>query len=131
MIEVYSDMASKVVSGPPIPLHIVEDHNEALEHIYNAIGAKRLPFTGICFVHFDSHPDLLSPDLSVDHIYDKETLLDAVSIADWILPAVYAGHFECVVWLKPPWACQIQDGRHTLIVGKHRVNNKIRSKNYH
>ena len=47
------------------PVHVVEDHNEALTHIYRAIARKRLPFRGTVLLHFDAHPDLLSPDIQV------------------------------------------------------------------
>lgn len=46
-------------------VHIVEDHDEALHHVHRAIGSKKLPFSGIGLIHFDSHPDLLSPSLQV------------------------------------------------------------------
>ncbi len=50
---------------PPLPVTIVEDHDEALPVIYRAIGKKLLPFHSIGLVHFDAHPDLLSPDIKV------------------------------------------------------------------
>ncbi|XP_019849876.1 PREDICTED: UPF0489 protein C5orf22 homolog isoform X2 [Amphimedon queenslandica] len=103
-----------------LAIHIVEDHNEVLEYIYSDIGKKILPFTGICLVHFDSHPDLLAPqDMPADRVYDKENLFESLSIGDWILPAVYAGHFTSIVWIKPPWSNQIPTGQHMLSVGKH------------
>ena len=117
-------MASKLSSH--IPVHIVEDHNEALEHIYRAIGSKTLTFSDICMLHLDSHPDLLLPNIPADLIFDKDVLLDSVSIADWILPAVYAGHLGCIVWIKPQWADQMQDGVYKLGVGKHLVNGQMR-----
>ena len=114
-------------STKSLPIHIVEDHNEALEHIYRAIGSKKLPYTGICLLHLDAHPDLLSPDLPADLVYEKETLYETISISDWILPAVYAGHFNSIVWLKPPWSMQMTDGCYQLTVGRHRENGMIRS----
>ena len=48
-----------------ISAHVVEDHDEALPLIYRAIGAKRLPLKTIGLVHFDAHPDLLSPNIQV------------------------------------------------------------------
>ena len=53
-------------------------------------------------------------------------LYASTSIADWILPALYSGHVSCVVWLKPPWADQIPDGVHTLIIGSHKTTGLIR-----
>ena len=49
-----------------LPVHVVEDHDEALPLIYRAIGSKRVPFEGLAFVHFDAHPDLLCPDILVN-----------------------------------------------------------------
>lgn len=53
-----------------IHVHVVEDHDEALHHVHRAIGSKKLPFSGIGLIHFDSHPDLLSPNLQV-RIHDR------------------------------------------------------------
>ena len=54
-----------------VPVHVVEDHDEALPLIYRGIGSKKLPFTGICLVHFDAHPDLLSPNIQVETVIQK------------------------------------------------------------
>ena len=52
-------------SPHPLPVAIVEDHDEALPLLYRAIGSRRLPFNSITLVHFDAHPDLLSPNIKV------------------------------------------------------------------
>ena len=41
-----------------------------------------------------------------------------MTISDWILPAVYQHHFTTVIWVKPPWATQIQSGKHKIEIGK-------------
>ena len=110
----------------PLPVHVFEDHDEALVHIYRMIGAKKLPFSGNCLVHFDSHPDLLLPDMMADDVFTKDALFAQTSIADWILPAVYAGLLSCIVWLKPCWSQQIQDGTYELVVGKDNASGKMR-----
>ena len=62
--------------------------------------------------------------MHADSVFDPDTLYDATSIPDWILPLVrcplgapmrtgdrrqvYAGHIATVVWIKPPWADQIE-----------------------
>lgn len=51
-----------------LPVHVVEDHDEALPHIYRAIAKKWLPFRGSVLLHFDSHPDLLSPEMNVNDV---------------------------------------------------------------
>lgn len=84
-----------------MPCFIVDDHNEILKHIYRAIGSGHLPFEGITLVHFDSHPDLSVPDaLAADCVRRPAELFSQISIADFILPAVYAGHISRVIWLR-------------------------------
>ena len=108
-------------------IQVVEDHNEALNAIYQYIGAKRLDFDHLVLVHFDSHPDLGIPaELEADQIYQKETLLNALSIENWIIPAVYAGHLDTVVWVKPPWSTQIDSGCFKFSVGKDKTSGRIR-----
>ena len=115
-------------STAPLTVHVVEDHHEVLPHIHKAtrqsghlnpdnptitltltltpkaIRDKRLPFRGNTLVHFDAHPDMLFPaEVPAEVIYEPHQLYDDISIADWILPLVYAGHVDRVVWLKPAW----------------------------
>ncbi|XP_060002902.1 UPF0489 protein C5orf22 homolog isoform X1 [Lagenorhynchus albirostris] len=110
-----------------LPVWVVEDHQEVLPFIYRAIGSKHLPASNISFVHFDSHPDLLIPvNMPADTVFDKETLFGELSIENWIIPAVYAGHFSHVIWLHPTWAQQIREGRHHFLVGKDISTTTIR-----
>ncbi|ELU14785.1 hypothetical protein CAPTEDRAFT_210011 [Capitella teleta] len=104
---------------------VVEDHDEALKHIYRQIGAKQLSAQTLTLLHFDSHPDLLIPkNLAADSIFNKEEVIQALSIENWILPAVYAGHISTVIWVRPPWSHQLRDGSYSFSVGEH--NNSIR-----
>ena len=43
-----------------------------------------------------------------------------LSIESWILPLVYLGIFDTVVWVRPPWANQIPDGSYNFKVGKRK-----------
>ena len=45
-----------------INVGLVDDHNEALNFYYKLIARKKIPFKGLCLVHFDSHPDLALPE---------------------------------------------------------------------
>lgn len=124
-----SIMAARVPaagSRRPLPVHVFEDHDEALVHIYRFIGSKKLTFSGNCLVHFDSHPDLLLPDMMADEAFNKDALFAQISIADWITPAVYAGHLSHIVWLKPSWSQQIEDGCYQLVVGQDSGSGKLR-----
>lgn len=52
-------------------------------------------------------------------VFDKVLLLEAVNIENWILPPIYGGHIDHVVWMKPPWAGQIPTGRYDFEVGEY------------
>ena len=99
-----------------LPVWICENHDEVLYYIHRAIASRHVSFENITVLHLDSHPDL--------------TYLvkygGGHSIADWILPAVYAGHINRVIWVKPPWADQITDGIFHFKVGKHKETGFIR-----
>lgn len=110
-----------------LPVHVVEDHNQVIPIIYRCIGSKHLPLNGNLLLHLDSHPDMSIPvDMPADTVWDKFELYNRLSIENWIIPAVYAGHFQTVIWCKPPWAKQFDDGRYIFTVGKHKINKNIR-----
>ena len=80
---------------PKIPIFIVENHNDVLEFIYRCLGARYLPFANNRIIHFDSHPDMTIPKyMPSEFVRDKDRLLEALSIENWLMPTVYAGHFS-------------------------------------
>ncbi|BET01826.1 chromosome 5 open reading frame 22 [Nesidiocoris tenuis] len=102
-----------------LPCFVVEDHHEVIPCLYRLMGAKKLPLSDNLLIHFDSHPDMLIPkNMNADVVFEKEKLFDELSIENWILPACYAGHFNRLIWIKPPWASQMPEGEYSFFVGK-------------
>lgn len=110
-----------------LPIEVVENHDAVLYPIQRAIASKYLPFTGTTLVHFDAHPDLTIPaKMPAEWVFDTPRLAEAVSIADWILPAVYAGHINRVIWVKPEWADQMQGETRRFYIGRHKKTGYLR-----
>ncbi|GBG26280.1 UPF0489 protein C5orf22 [Hondaea fermentalgiana] len=107
-----------------LPVYVSGDHNEALESLHAAIRVGEVAFSGLAMLHVDSHPDLMVPPrMPADLVFKPRELhwelaKSETGIAEFILPAVYAGHLERLVWLRPTWADQLPDGQWEFKVGK-------------
>lgn len=108
---------------PSIPIFIVENHNEILEFIYRCLASRHLPFQNNKIIHFDSHPDMAVPrNMPAEFVYDKEKLFNAISIENWLMPTVFAGHISKLFWIKPSWSQQIKNGNYNFIIGRYNDN---------
>lgn len=75
-----------------IPVFIVDYHNDVLEFIYRCLATRHLPLERNILVHFDSHPDMVvARDIPASASYDKDIMLNELSIENWIMPTLYAG----------------------------------------
>ena len=107
----------------PLPVFVVEEHCEALLCLHRCMRRGVLPLEGSVCVHFDAHPDLsLPPDLDARLVFQPRALLQKLretdsGIAEWMLPLVFAGHVSRIVWVRPPWSYQIDDGEFAFHVG--------------
>lgn len=110
-----------------IPIYVVEEHNDALQFIYSAIGGKKLPLEGTALLHLDAHPDMLiDRKLKGVEARSGRNVLPLLQIENWIVPAIAAGHINQVVWLRPPWARQFRDGTRPIHVGDHPITGELR-----
>lgn len=64
--------------------------------------------------------------MPAETVYEKDVLIETLSIENWIMPAVYAGHFKNLVWVKPPWANQMHDQSTQFVIGKLKNKGTIR-----
>ncbi|KAG8225172.1 hypothetical protein J437_LFUL006697 [Ladona fulva] len=100
---------------------------KVLPFIYRCMGSKHLPLEGNAIIHLDSHPDMLIPKgMSAEAVWDKNILFEHLSIENWMLPAAYAGHFGALIWVKPPWANQMEDSSSSFQIGQHTSTGQIR-----
>lgn len=105
---------------PNVPIFVVEDHHDVLTFLYRCLGSRHLPLSGNKIVHFDSHPDMCIPKhMPAAYVFSKEDLLDSISIENWLMPMVFAGHVERIVWIKPDWSDQIPKGKFDFNVGEY------------
>lgn len=128
MTEIPTENATSTIKRfKKVPIYVVEEHNEALQFIYNAIGAKKLPLEGTTLVHLDSHPDMLiDRKLKGDDARSGRKVLSMLQIENWIVPATAAGYLNRVIWLRPPWAKQFSDGTRLIRVGDHPTSGLLR-----
>lgn len=104
---------------PKVPIFVVEDHHDVLTFLYRCLGSRHLPLHGNKIIHFDSHPDLCIPKhMPAAYVFNKEDLLDSISIENWLIPTVFAGHVERIVWVRPDWSDQIPKGKFQFNVGE-------------
>ncbi|CAG9796447.1 unnamed protein product [Diatraea saccharalis] len=113
-----------------IPIYVVEEHNDALQFIYSAIGGKKLPIEGTTLLHLDAHPDMLiDRKMKGEQARSGRKVLPLLQIENWIMPAVAAGHLGRVLWLHPPWAKQFTDGSRVIQIGDDATTGLLRVDN--
>lgn len=103
-----------------IPVIVMDQHHDAYKMIRRYIDkVKLLPENGNTIIHLDAHVDELVPEeLQIrPKLESKSTrfrLFGDLGIENWIKNAVNDKCFNHVIWVKPPWALQTEDGHCTL-----------------
>ena len=60
-------------------------------------------------------------------VMSEHFVCSKLSIENWIIPAVYAGHVDTVIWMKPPWAEQMTDRNCSqILLGKDDRSGQIK-----
>lgn len=102
-----------------IPIFIVDYHNDVLAFLYRSLASHHLPLENNILVHFDSHPDMvINRCIPASASYDKDVMLERLSIESWIMPLCFTGQFNRVVWIKNSWCTQIPVGKYYFKVGQ-------------
>lgn len=57
--------------------------------------------------------------MPAEFVRNKTKLLETISIENWLMPTAYAGHFDRLIWIKPQWAHQIDNGGYRFSIGEH------------
>lgn len=86
-----------------IPLAIVNENQDAMEFIQRLLKNGFLPSRNNTLIHVDSKPDLLAPEnMPAADVLDYSKLSQVHDCNSWILPNLYKGLFNGVIWVKPP-----------------------------
>jgi hypothetical protein len=114
-----------------IPLVLVEEHHEAF-YVWNYAALKGwIPSANNTLLHADSHADMALPRLRqpLCSVADLTDLLDFVhrelDISSFIWPAVYAGMFNRVLWLKPQHRTSSGGWRPILVSSKNERHTEF------
>jgi len=115
---------------------IVNEHSDVVPFLHSLWKNKRIPFDGLAFIHFDSHPDLSVPTSStIQDIQNPKILRDILEkdggISEFILPLIVNGHFDQVCWIRPRWSAELPyENSHFWIGNKEKDSNFINKLEY-
>jgi len=116
----------------PLPIFVVDEHNDAMLPFLDALKSKKLPKSGVKMLHYDSHPDLGNIPKSSPFVKDlargkvnKDGLHKLTDIATWITPLALGGFVDEVIWVAGSWCNQIEEGSYDLVCGVHKKTGKL------
>ena len=104
---------------PAVPVFVEEEHDQVLarwyrhwhQHKHAAVGKLRQ--RNNILIHVDTHPDMKANSDSPHHDPLPSSIPDETppeyGIASFILPAVYAGLLDRVIFVRAPWAHQYRE----------------------
>jgi hypothetical protein len=120
----------KKTPPPALRVFVVDNHDDVLQPLCDAMAQKVVPLQGLKVLHYDSHPDMGLPELSADLLdriyagdYDVQSLKPLVDVATWMLPLVWAGHLQEIIWVCGSWCHQMDPGTYHLLIGRDECNS--------
>eukprot|EP00493_Phyllostaurus_siculus_P027255 UN27602 len=124
--------AKRRLKNLPLPIFVVDEHNDAMLPFLDAVKNKKLPKSGVKMLHYDSHPDLGNIPKASKYLNDlgrgkvnKNGIHNLTDIATWITPLVLGGFLDEVIWICGSWCEQIQEGTYELVCGIDKKTGKL------
>jgi len=118
----------------PLPVYVVDEHNDAMLPFYDALKSKKLPRSGVKMLHYDSHPDLGNPTKPTKYMKqlakgkeNKTEIHKITDIATWITPLVQGGFVDEVIWVAGSWCKQIDEGSYELVCGLDKKSGLLKT----
>jgi hypothetical protein len=103
---------------------LVEDHCDIVHFLHALTRSKKIPSQDVKLIHFDSHPDMMPlVEHNVLDCYSYQQLCThlegEMGISQFILPLLYTGQLNSVVWVKSKWAHQFKEGSYNFHIGNY------------
>lgn len=124
--------AKRRMKNLPLPIYVVDEHNDAMLPFVDALKTKKLPLKNVKMLHYDSHPDLGNISKTSNVVTDlargkvnKNGIHKLTDIATWITPLVLGGFLDEVIWVAGSWCTQIEEGSYNLVCGLDKKTGKL------
>lgn len=89
--------------------------SETSQILYSYCNNMFTHWNQIHVTHIKLHATIYTYMYWITHVF---YVFRNISIENWIMPMIYAGHISVILWVKPPWCSQIEDKNIHFYVGK-------------
>ena len=112
-LSTFFDLTENVMLRSAVPVFVVEDHNDVTPLFFTLVRSKRIALGTTAMLHLDSHPDLSVPSAGegpsswarLQSLYYDTLEASEGGIAEWLVPLLYNGLLEKVIWLRDREQC--------------------------